>query len=208
MARTRLALIGLTALLSSVAWAGPKQVSLWVARNVAPGPKIQLTINTTNVPVVGLKLYRLEGEKWLVQRDWSKRPATPGTPVKAWQVTITNPLPDAGDGYGYTLAVLEPDRLAVGAPFSDTLAPGEAFVPPGRNVAVFRDAEGVFAVSTVCTHLGCIVKPGPEGFDCPCHGSRFDLTGRRLGGPATEGLRSLNLSPAKEPGKIDIDLAG
>ncbi|MBX7132822.1 MAG: hypothetical protein K1X67_09125 [Fimbriimonadaceae bacterium] len=91
MTRTRLAIIGLTALLASAVWAGPKQVSLWVARNVAPGPKIQLTINTTNVPVVGLKLYRLEGEKWLVQRDWSKRPATPGTPVKAWQVTVTNP---------------------------------------------------------------------------------------------------------------------
>ena len=36
----------------------------------------------------------------------------------------------------------------------DTLPEGEAFVPPGRNVAVFRDGEGVFAISTVCTHLG------------------------------------------------------
>ena len=43
-----------------------------------------------------------------------------------------------------------------------SLAAGEAFVPPGRSVAVFRDDEGVFAISTVCTHLGCIVKPGPE----------------------------------------------
>jgi Rieske Fe-S protein len=55
----------------------------------------------------------------------------------------------------------------------ENLAEGEAFVPPGRNVAVFRDAEGVYAISTVCTHLGCIVKASQNGFDCPCHGSGF-----------------------------------
>ena len=70
----------------------------------------------------------------------------------------------------------------------DTLPPGEAFVPAGRNVAVFRDAEGVFAVSTVCTHLGCIVKAGAEGFDCPCHGSRFAKDGSVTKGPAPRAL--------------------
>jgi nitrite reductase/ring-hydroxylating ferredoxin subunit len=70
----------------------------------------------------------------------------------------------------------------------DTLPPGEAFAPPGRNVAVFRDAEGVFAVSTVCTHLGCIVKPTIEGFDCPCHGSRFAKDGSVTKGPAPRAL--------------------
>jgi len=39
---------------------------------------------------------------------------------------------------------------------------GEAFMPPGRPVAVFRDAEGVYAISGICTHLGCIVKASPE----------------------------------------------
>src|SRR3990172_9499115 len=48
----------------------------------------------------------------------------------------------------------------------DSLKPGEAFVPPGRSVAVFRDGEGVYAISTVCTHLGCIVKPHASGFEC------------------------------------------
>ena len=36
-------------------------------------------------------------------------------------------------------------------------------MPPGRSVALFRDAEGVYAISTVCTHLGCIVKPTAGG---------------------------------------------
>ena len=76
----------------------------------------------------------------------------------------------------------------------ETLAPGAAFLPPGRSVAVFRDAGGVFAVSRVCTHLGCAPLYRPEvgapdlgsdwpgGFFCPCHGSRFDLAGRVFAG--------------------------
>ncbi len=71
---------------------------------------------------------------------------------------------------------------------SETLAPGEPFVPPGRAVALFRDGRGVYAISTVCTHLGCIVKPAPEGFDCPCHGSKFGRDGSVLRGPAPKPL--------------------
>ena len=63
--------------------------------------------------------------------------------------------------------VVIPERLPV----------GEAFVPPGRSVALFRDDDGVYAISTVCTHLGCIVKPTADGFECPCHGSRFAKDG-------------------------------
>jgi Rieske Fe-S protein len=71
----------------------------------------------------------------------------------------------------------------------ETLAPGEPFLPPGRNVALFRDsAGGVFAVSRVCTHLGCIVRPSPTGFDCPCHGSRFAADGTVTRGPAPKPL--------------------
>src|SRR3974390_1575102 len=47
----------------------------------------------------------------------------------------------------------------------ETLAAGQAYVPPGRAVALFRDDEGVYAISLICTHLGCIVKPGTEMFE-------------------------------------------
>jgi Rieske Fe-S protein len=70
----------------------------------------------------------------------------------------------------------------------DSLVEGEAFVPPGRSVAVFRDSDGIYAISRVCTHLGCTLKPVPEGFDCPCHGSRFGLDGTVLKGPAPKAL--------------------
>jgi cytochrome b6-f complex iron-sulfur subunit len=70
----------------------------------------------------------------------------------------------------------------------EALAAGEPFLPPGRSVAVFRDGEGVYAVSRVCTHLGCIVKPEPGGFACPCHGSRFAADGTVVKGPAPRAL--------------------
>lgn len=70
----------------------------------------------------------------------------------------------------------------------ETLGTDEAFVPTGRNVSVFRDAAGVHAVSLVCTHLGCIVKPTADGFECPCHGSHYDKEGNVTKGPAPKPL--------------------
>lgn len=71
----------------------------------------------------------------------------------------------------------------------DSLPQGEGFVPPGRSVAVFKDKEGVYAVSLICTHLGCIVKQTQTGFDCPCHGSRFAHDGTVMKGPAPAPLK-------------------
>src|SRR5512136_2194639 len=48
-------------------------------------------------------------------------------------------------------------RFRVRLPAS--LGSGQAFVPAGRSVAIFKEAGGVYAISTVCTHLGCIIKP-------------------------------------------------
>lgn len=75
----------------------------------------------------------------------------------------------------------------------ETLTPGQAFTPVGRNVAVFRDQEGVYAISRVCTHLGCIVKPTDAGFECPCHGSRYDGNGTVTKGPAPRPLQWLEV---------------
>ena len=69
-----------------------------------------------------------------------------------------------------------------------SLGAGEPFVPPGRSVALFKDEGGVYAISTICTHLGCIVKPSATGFDCPCHGSKFAPDGTVVKGPAPTAL--------------------
>ena len=76
----------------------------------------------------------------------------------------------------------------------EALPPGEAFVPPGRPVSVFRDGEGVYAISSICTHLGCIVKPVENGFSCPCHGSTFGRDGSVTKGPAPQPLPWLKVT--------------
>ena len=85
----------------------------------------------------------------------------------------------------------------------ESLADGEAFVPPGRSVALFKDKQGVYAVSTVCTHLGCIVKQSADGFACPCHGSEFLKDGTVKKGPAPTALPWIAVS--KEGGAIVVD---
>jgi len=77
-----------------------------------------------------------------------------------------------------------------------SLASGRAYVPAGRAVAIYKEESGVYAISTVCTHLGCIVKATDAGFDCPCHGSKFTKEGSVLKGPAPKGLPWLEVKRA------------
>jgi glycine/D-amino acid oxidase-like deaminating enzyme/nitrite reductase/ring-hydroxylating ferredoxin subunit len=86
------------------------------------------------------------------------------------------------------------DRLTErgGRPIED-LAPGEGAIvsSDGQKVAGYRDDAGTLhAVSTRCTHLGCQVawNAAERTWDCPCHGSRFDVDGEILNGPAVRPL--------------------
>ena len=69
-----------------------------------------------------------------------------------------------------------------------SLGSGQAYIPMGRAVAVYKEGNQVYAISTICTHLGCIVKATENGFDCPCHGSKFAKDGSVLKGPAPKAL--------------------
>lgn len=100
-------------------------------------------------------------------------------------------------------AVLDSPSRRVRVALPESLAEGTGFVPPGRSMAVFRDAGGVFAISTVCTHLGCIVRQTAEGFECPCHGSRFAADGSVTQGPAPQPLRWLRVSASGEEWVVD-----
>ena len=53
-----------------------------------------------------------------------------------------------------------------------------------------EDLIGVAAVYKVCTHLGCIYawNSANERFECPCHGSKYRLDGRRIEDPAPRTL--------------------
>jgi cytochrome b6-f complex iron-sulfur subunit len=64
-----------------------------------------------------------------------------------------------------------------------------ALVYQEARVALMREEDAVFALSLVCTHLGCTVKVTPTELTCPCHGSSFDRQGRVLRGPADRQLQ-------------------
>jgi len=86
-------------------------------------------------------------------------------------------------------------RLKLGPP--EDFPPGTARAYEGSNLFIFSDSGGIYAISAVCTHLGCIVsRTDGAGFECPCHGSRFDATGRPTAGPAPRGLEWLEIRQA------------
>jgi len=66
------------------------------------------------------------------------------------------------------------------------------FVPANARLAGPADGAKEWAIySANCTHLGCIPKEVKNSFDqwnCPCHGSKFDATGRVTKGPAPTNL--------------------
>ena len=97
-------------------------------------------------------------------------------------------------------------KFAVGR--ADSLPPGGVLDLKNRKVFVVHGPRGFYAMSSICTHLGCVVKhQGPgrkkEAFFCPCHGSRFDIEGSVLGGPAPRPLDRLEL--ALDGGKLVVD---
>jgi cytochrome b6-f complex iron-sulfur subunit len=73
-----------------------------------------------------------------------------------------------------------------------------------HNLYIYRDHEGIKALSAVCTHLGCILEKSTEGFECPCHGSCYNLRGEVLSGPAPRDLSWYHVGKAAD-GKIFVD---
>lgn len=63
-----------------------------------------------------------------------------------------------------------------------------ALVYKEARVAVMREGDVVYALSLVCTHLGCTVNVTSTELVCPCHGSSFDRQGTVLKGPADRQL--------------------
>ncbi|GAA2424098.1 FAD-dependent oxidoreductase [Streptomyces macrosporus] len=80
----------------------------------------------------------------------------------------------------------------------EEIAPGSGALVriDGRRCAVHRDEAGqLHAVSSRCTHLGCLVhfNEAERAWECPCHGSRFAPDGSVLQGPATRPLEKRDL---------------
>ena len=114
-----------------------------------------------------------------------------------------------------------PTTVKLGPPLE--FPDGLRFLPDHR-LFVFREGNVFYAMSAVCTHLGCTVRaealPQAESkqvegrtmrlthrFLCPCHGSRYGGDGSNLSGPAPRPLAWYHLSVAADDGQLVVDLA-
>ncbi|QQS47798.1 MAG: Rieske (2Fe-2S) protein [Acidobacteriota bacterium] len=96
----------------------------------------------------------------------------------------------------------QPNRFNIGKP--EEFPSGTRIAMEEHRICIIRDGDRMCAISTTCTHLGCIVSPSETGFACPCHGSRFDQDGNVTGGPAPKPLPWYKVSLAPN-GEIEID---
>jgi menaquinol-cytochrome c reductase iron-sulfur subunit len=132
----------------------------------------------------------------------------------------------AGIGFSFIRSLVPsvlyepPRRVKVGTP--DSFAEGVKFLPDER-LFIFREGRSFYAISAVCTHLGCtvkyaalnkarMIKVGDETreinweFHCPCHGSKFYGDGTNYAGPAPQPLAWLKIEVAPEDGQLVVDL--
>jgi cytochrome b6-f complex iron-sulfur subunit len=100
---------------------------------------------------------------------------------------------------GAAFATLGAGAIACGPPFgaalagnASALAVGDIKLVAGASACIARDAQGVYAMSIICTHEGCDMSTQGSvtaaGLDCFCHGSAFDVGGNVVRGPASSPL--------------------
>lgn len=90
----------------------------------------------------------------------------------------------------------KPDQYPVGTVTQDLQS----------GIYIVHATEGLYAMSAVCTHLGCLTawKPELDMVACPCHGSKFRRDGSKIEGPAPRPLRWLKASLSDE-GDLLVD---
>jgi cytochrome b6-f complex iron-sulfur subunit len=72
--------------------------------------------------------------------------------------------------------------------------------------SVYNGQDMLYALSTICTHLGCPPNwlAGEQKFKCPCHGSGFYVSGINFEGPAPRPLERFKVSVGDD-GQIVVD---
>ncbi len=76
------------------------------------------------------------------------------------------------------------------------------------NFFLIKDATGLYAMTAVCTHLGCTVGlPVGATITCPCHGSQYNLGGGNTLGPAITPLVHFAVTEATPGGALVVNTA-
>ena len=99
-----------------------------------------------------------------------------------------------------------PQEFKAGFPTEFAVGSVDERFKAAYGVWIVREPAGFYALSTVCTHLGCTPNwlAAEEKFKCPCHGSGFVRTGVNVEGPAPRPLERYKITFA-EDGQIQID---
>ncbi len=103
-------------------------------------------------------------------------------------------------------ALFEPKTIFdVGYPSDYGFGVDEKYKQADR-VWIVRNAEGIFAIHAVCTHLGCTPNwlPSEGKFKCPCHGSGYDNEGVNVEGPAPRPMDRAHIEMLPT-GEIQVD---
>jgi len=97
-------------------------------------------------------------------------------------------------------------RVPAGRPEAYAVGQVEESLAREHWVWVVRSADGFYALSTRCTHLGCRLRhvPAAKQFHCMCHGSTFSLAGDVLRGPAARHLERVFITLTSE-GTLLVD---
>lgn len=82
---------------------------------------------------------------------------------------------------------------------------GAAQVIEDGPFVLARDEQGLYAMSALCTHLGCTVNVDGDRLPCPCHGSVFDRNGEVVEGPARRPLDHFQVTISD--GQVSVNTA-
>jgi cytochrome b6-f complex iron-sulfur subunit len=95
-------------------------------------------------------------------------------------------------------ALYEPPTIFT-AEQPDYYPPGSVTLIPEKKTYIVHDEKGIYAMSAICTHLGCTVnwQRNDLEYQCPCHGSVYDSVGTNIAGPAPSPLARLEIKIQK-----------
>ena len=129
---------------------------------------------------------------------WPKVSGGFGSKVDAGKVEDLKKQIVQGDGS--VIPAFIPEARAYVLPFDSSQVSGSQF-SDGATIA-----DGLVAIYQRCVHLGCRVPwcNSSQGFECPCHGSKYNLVGEYYAGPAPRNLDRFGVS-VNAAGKFIID---